>query len=358
MGIGIDDIDFIDDDLGQNDVNDTTTQDNNDQSQDEYSSENSTIDDGDSLEPLNSDSDSEDFISSLLKTVGIDDKSKIKFENEEGETEEIDWDSLDNNTKLNILNSSAKDTNTDLDDEEIQLINAVRQSQLSPAEYVQYIQQAGIQSYLQNNQANGYTFKVDELSDEELFVTDFIARTGVTEEEAFEALDRAKANEDLFNKQIGAIRSEYKKSEEEAIKYNELKMKEEAQAKFDQFAYGVENEIAGFTEFAGCDLNMDNEDMQELYDFITGFDAAGNSHVGKALNDTPTLVRMAWFALNGEQMIQDINEYYKKEIANVRKESFNKGLQAAKDKPNVIHKNIQTNSNKTKSPTFDDLDDF
>ena len=53
MGIGTDDIDFIDDDLGQNDVNDTTTQDNNDQSQDEYSSENSTIDDGDSLEPLN-----------------------------------------------------------------------------------------------------------------------------------------------------------------------------------------------------------------------------------------------------------------------------------------------------------------
>ena len=30
MGIGTDDIDFIDDDLGQNDVNDTTTQDNND----------------------------------------------------------------------------------------------------------------------------------------------------------------------------------------------------------------------------------------------------------------------------------------------------------------------------------------
>lgn len=47
---------------------------------------------------------------------------------------------------------------------------------------------------------DGYTFKVNELSDDELFVTDFMTRTGVTEEEAFEALDRAKANETLFKK--------------------------------------------------------------------------------------------------------------------------------------------------------------
>ena len=53
-------------------------------------------------------------------------------------------------------------------------------------------------------------------------------------------------------------------------------------------------------------------------------------------------------------MIEDINEYYKKEIANVRKESYNKGLQKSKEKPSVYHKNIQP----TKSSTFDDLDDF
>ena len=358
MEIGIDDIDFIEDDLGPTNVNDTTTQDNDDQIPDDGIQDGQPSVGENHEEPSNWESNTDDFITSLLRTRGIEDKSKIKFENEEGDTEEVDWDSLDDETKLNILNSSVGDTNNDLDDAEMQLINSVRRSQLTPGEYIQYIQQEGISRYLQNNQMNGYIFKVDELSNDELFVTDFITRTGVTEEEAFEALDRAKANEALFEKQMGAIRSEYQKSEEETIRYNELKRQEEAQAQFDQFAEGVRYHIADFTEFAGCDLNMNNEDMQELYDFITGFDAAGNSYFGKALNDPSTLVKMAWFALNGEQMIQDINEYYKKEIASVRKESYNKGLQAAKDKPNVVHKNIQTNSNKTKPQIFDDLDDF
>lgn len=350
MEIGNDDIDFIDDDLNVEDVDNSTSQDTDYQIQND---DNQDINNEDTQEE-SSNPESDDFITSLLKSRGIEDRSKIKFENEEGETEEFDWDSLDNDTKLNILNSSVRSPNNDLDDEEMQLINAVRQSQLTPSEYIQYIQQEGVNHYLQNNQVE--TFKVDELSDDELFIADFITRTGVTEEEALEALDRAKANETLFKKQIGAIRSEYQKSEEETIKYNELRRQEEAQAQFDQFAEGVRDQIADFTEFAGCDLNMDNEDMQELYDFITGFDAAGNSYFGKALNDPYTLVRMAWFALNGEKMIQDINEYYKKEISNVRKESYNKGLQKAKDKPDIVHKNIQTNT--TKSPIFDDLDDF
>lgn len=351
MEIGIDDIDFIEDDLSPSNVNDTTTQDINPQSTDANAENDTSIDSIHDVDTSSPDDDSEDFITSLLKTRGIEDKSKIKFENEEGETEEVDWESLDNKTKLNILNSSAGD-DTDLDDSEIQLINAVRRSQLTPAEYIQYIQQDSINRYLQNNQIS--TYKVDELNDDELYIADLLARTGVTEEEALESLQRAKANEASFKKQIGAIRAEYQKSEEEAIKYNEFQQQEAAQVQFNQFAEGIRDQIVDFNEFAGCDLNMDNEDKQELYEFITGFDAAGNSHFGKALNDPALLVRMAWFALNGEQMIQDINDYYKKEISNVRKQSYNKGLQDSKDKPNVVHKNINPKSQNV----FDDLDDF
>lgn len=356
MDIGNDDIDFIEDDLGPVNGDDTTTQDNDDQIINDDHLDDTTIDDDTHTEPSNQEPNDDDFITSLLKARGIEDRTKIKFENEEGETEEVNWDSLDDETKLNILNSSVGDNNTDLDDAEIQLINAIRQSQLSPAEYIQYMQQEGVAAYVLNNQSEGYSFKVNELSDDELFVTDFMSRTGVTEEEAFQALDIQKANETIFKKQMEALRTEYQKSEEETIRYNELRRQQEAQAQFYQFAEGVRDQISDFTEFAGCDLNMDNEDMQELYDFITGFDAAGNSYFGKALNDPSTLVRMAWFALNGEKMIQDINEYYKKEIASVRKESYNKGLQASKDKTTVVHK--QPNNKQPKSPIFDDLDDF
>jgi hypothetical protein len=39
--------------------------------------------------------------------------------------------------------------------------------------------------------------------------------------------------------------------------------------------------------------------MQELYEFITGYDAAGNNYFAKALTDPKTLVQTAWLALNG-----------------------------------------------------------
>jgi len=135
----------------------------------------------------------------LLQLKGIDDRSKIKFENEEGSIEEVDWNTLSNEDKVNILKSD--DQNNDLDDSEIQLINSIRNSGMSPAEYLQYVTNDGINHYIQNNQSNGYQFTVDQYSDEDLFKADFISRMGdVTEEEAQEALEKAQSNETLFKK--------------------------------------------------------------------------------------------------------------------------------------------------------------
>ena len=51
----------------------------------------------------NNQQEEEDLIDSLLKSRGIEDKSKIKFEGEEGDIEEVNWDSLSNDDKLNII---------------------------------------------------------------------------------------------------------------------------------------------------------------------------------------------------------------------------------------------------------------
>ncbi len=95
--------------------------------------------------------------------------------------------------------------------------------------------------------------------------------------------------------------------------------------------------------------------MQELYDFIMGQDAAGNNYLAKALSDPHVLVKTAWLALNGDQMVSDITKYFQKEIANVRKESYKKGVEDTQKKMNnnVVFKN-------TSSTKIDDdiLDDF
>lgn len=357
MNEGIDEFDEFDDEYGQLNVNDTVTPDDQ-----ILKSEDDPIDD--TIQDSNDDSDdnldnldNEGLILSLLKSKGIEDISKIKFENDEGEIDEVDWNSLSSKDKLNILNSSLEEK-SELDASEMELINAIRNSQLTPAEYVQYLQRVSVENYIQNTSNEMQTYSVDQYSDDELYVMDLINRTNdITQEEAEEALERAKSNEALFKKQIGAIRNEYKKAEEESLQYAKLKQEQEAQEQFNQFAESIENSIINFKEFSGCELNMSNEDMQDLYSFITGTDNAGNNWFSKALNDSDSIVQMAWFLLNGEKMIQDINEYYQREITNVRKESYNKGLKdaAKKDTTTVAYK---PKGKSKSSQEFDDLDDF
>ena len=308
------------------------------------------------LEQEDSSQKSTDFIDEFLKQKGIEDKTKIKFEDEDGTIQEYNWDTLDNQEKLNILNTDNEDSNTDLDDTEIELLNAIRSSGLTPQEYLQKIQNDSVNNYIQNSEAQQYHYEVDQLSDDELFIYDFISRMGdVTEEEAQEALANAKANESLFAKQIGAIRKEYKEAEDESIRQAQMEEEAQAQERYDQFANQIAEQVDNLSDFSGYDLNMDDEDKEMLYDFIVGVDGAGNNYFAKALSDPKILVRTAWLALNGEQMIHDITEYFQKEISSVRKESYDKGKADAqkKDKPDVVYKNKPVG---THNDVYDDLD--
>ena len=207
-----DDIDFIDELDDEQQSNEQKQDPEPDNHQDLENSELKGSDNTDTTDPEEVKED--DFLTSLLKSRGIEDKSKIKFETEEGDVEEVDWDSLSNEDKLNILSSSESSPENGLDESEIQLINAIRNSGMSPSEYLQFIGNGEVERYIQNSQEPQY--EIDAYSDDELFLMDFMSRMGeVTEDEATEALERAKANEGLFKKQIEAIRNEYKQAEQE-----------------------------------------------------------------------------------------------------------------------------------------------
>ena len=365
MAIGINDLDFDEDEYGNEQVNDTTTQDTDLQNPVDSESAQTLESEDTTNVDQNIELDDRGIISEFLKSRGIEDISKIKYEDEDGQEEEIDWDTLGSSEKLNILNQLNSGSDNDLDDSELQLINAIRGSKMSPAEYLNYIAQRGADQYAQNLQANTQVYEIDQYSDEDLFVTDLITRMGrenITDDEAREALDRAKANEELFKKQADAIRNEYKKMEDENRQY-ELYLEEQSrQEQYNQFAGSIRDQILDFNEFQGFDLNMDQDDKEELYDFITGFDEAGNSILGKAMNDPKILVKMAWFALHGEQMLDDISDYVKQQVTKVRKDSYNKGVEDArtgkvKDK---IKKSVTTYKPKSNQNigqiSIDDLD--
>lgn len=147
MAIGINDLDFDDDEYGLESMNDTTTQDIDPYEPPTPEPPSAPDPDGTTDPDPIPELDGRGIISEFLKSRGIEDISKIKYEGEDGEEEEIDWDTLDSSEKLSILNQLNSGPETDLDDSELQLINAIRSSRMSPSEYLNYITQRGVDQY-------------------------------------------------------------------------------------------------------------------------------------------------------------------------------------------------------------------
>lgn len=295
-----------------------------------------TIDDEPSSESEFQESQLNDpeFIDSVLNRLGISDKNQIKFEDESGPTTKR-WDELDTETKIGILTNQEEPENG-LDDEEIRLINEIRMSKMSPNEYRNYIIQQGIGQYLNTTSTNiDYKphYQVDDIEDDVLYIADILAKVGeenVTNEELEEMLANAKTNPTLFQKQVQAIRQSYKNEEDSQRNAENVYQQEQRIGRYNQFAESVENSIRNFTNISGMDLDMSEDEMEELYDFIVGFDKAGASTFGKVLNNPYYLVKMGWFALHGDQMLADLNDSFNVELQRQKEISYKKGLEDGK----------------------------
>ena len=296
----------------------------------------------------------EDF----LKTRGIDDPSKIRFEDENGNIEERDWNTLSREEQFNILNTplsseSEQEVNytEGLTDEEIDLVNQIRQSNLTPSEYMQQ---------LQGQQVVEPQYKIDDLSDDEIYLLDLEDRVGeLSDDEAAQALAIAKQNEQLFTKQVEGIRKEYKEREEDQAKMEEAQREQEQEEIYNQFSSSVINAIRDFDNIGSFDLNFDDNDRNTLAQFMLDRDEAGNNYLWQALQEPETLVKAAWFILNGEEAFESISDYFTSQMKQISENQYKKGFEDGKkgnnsSKPTVI---INTN-NKTNHRSYNSIEDL
>lgn len=298
-----------------------------------------------------------DLIGSLLLRQGISDPSKIKFEGEDGIIKERDWDDLSYNEQLNILTGdNSSNPETDLDDAEIDLINAIRSSKMTPTEYMDVVRNQAINSYAEQSPIQQASYSVDDYTDDELFMYDMQARMpDMTDEELMEALETAKQNETLYQKQVNGIRNEYKQLESNKIQQEQMIANQQYQEQYNQYQNAIINAIDMQSDIANT-FELEDEDKQLLAYAILGQDQAGISNLGKALNDPQTLVKMMWFALKGDDAIDSMNEYYKDQISKARQSGYQKGLQDAMN-GNTGSRVVQKQKLQTKKyKTIDDLD--
>lgn len=357
MAMDLDDLDVLDDDdFGQEPVQTESTEQTSYQIQNDSTESDDEFNDDDETKDFN---ENDTAIERYLRTKGISDSNKIKFENEDGEIEELNWSSLSEDEKFNILNTGTDNPELDLDDTEIDLINRIRLSNMSVSDYLQSVHQQGMsQAYREyaQRQKDEYTYTIDDLSDEELYVLDLQARIeDISDDEIEEALDRAKSNETLFAKEVAGLREDYKRLEDERNLREQAVAEQQYKEQFAQFSNSIINGINSFSNIGSLDIDLSDDDKNTLYTFITGTDNTGVNYFARALSDPETAVKTAWFAIHGEDVINSIEDYYKQQIAQVAKYNYEKGLNERKQQKVVVSKKGQQKQNKM-IKSIDDLD--
>ena len=301
-------------------------------------------------------------IERFLTDHGVDPRS-IKFETEEGE-ETSDFNDLSSDDQYQILNSLSEDE-IDLDDSEIGLLNFMRTNNWSVQDYNNYIAQQAIQRYSQEQTEPEQTYQIDDLSDEELFLVDLKSKIpDLTEEEAMEELDRSQQNQDLFNKKVQSLRKDYKDKEDLYKKQQEEEKQNQQKAAYEQYSKTIADAInrATVMDLGDLDLELQNQDKQEIYNYLVGYDQQGNRLINNTLADPDQLVRMAWLNIKGSEVFKELTSYYKKKISDVAKTNYQKGYEDAKggrsynQAKSVVKKRRQTKQSGELS--INDIDDF
>lgn len=294
--------------------------------------------------PSQQQEDTSDLTTEVLKIIGINDPQKIKFVDDTGAIVERSWDSLDREEQLNILVQKEQEPEQGaLDDSEAELIKTIRESGM------------GVQEYLNSLQPEppAKEYQVESLTDEDLYALDLIEKIGsdnITDEEIVQAVEQAKQNEDLFKKTVEGLRKEYIRLQED--KEAQLAYQQEAkrEEEYQKFATSIQNEIKGLSSFAGKDLELSDDDIEDLSAFILDLDESGMSAFGKAMNDPALFTRAAFWILNEDKIVEELTKQIQA--------SYTRGYEMARKDLQGSKLVFSPTSKKTTTDDFIDDDDW
>lgn len=234
-----------------------------------------------------------DVLTTFLSQYGIE-NGKITYENDNGDTEEVNFNELDSAEQLNILKEL---TTPNLADHEIETINFLRKNNVTLQDVVEYYSQVAVQNYIKENGPAPREYSIDEYSDEELYFADLKAKyPDMSDEEIQSDVDAAKENEELFKKKADAIRKQYKAKEDEKAQA----IKQQQQDQYTAFDNSIKQSITNFNEVSldykdskADAIVIDDNMKNDIYNYLMRVDENGKSQFAKDLEDTNKWVNFA-----------------------------------------------------------------
>lgn len=281
------------------------------------------------------------FIESYLKEFGIEDPSKIQMQNDNGEIEEVDFNSLSEDEKLNIFKELADPGYTDY---EKNVIDYLRRNNATLDDVIDYYRQKAVEEYLSEHPEDVHqrTYSIDEYTDDEIYLSDLKNKyPDFTDEELIAKLDSAKLNSELFDKEVNAIRDSLKNLEEEQLRQQE---EQEAQS-YQELQNNLQQALSGFTQIEldpedtdkdALLLEVTDDDRAIMMRYLLERDKDGKSQLVKDLEDPNALIELAYYRTRERDNLTGLTRYWKNELANERKEKakLQKELEKYKNKGN------------------------
>ena len=305
--------------------------------------------------------DSEDFLHNFLKEKGIEDPSKLQWEDENGEIIDVDFDSLSDEDKLNVLNSLS---DPGLSQHEIDVVNYLRQNGVTFNQVIDYFSKKAVDDYIAQNPDSVPTkiYTIDDYTDEELYLADLKSKyPDFTDEELTSKLNSAKSNEELFKKEVNALRTEYKNEEDAQVEAQ----KQKEQQDYDNLVNNLQNILGNFNEVVldSTDpesdvLEIEDSDKEQVLAYLLNQDTDGKSQLVKDLENPTTLIELAWLRTQGRALIDNSTRYWKDLLKQERKEKakLEKELESYRTRESqsvVVPKPPKSNnSNEKDIPTF------
>lgn len=302
-----------------------------------------------------------DFLHDFLKEKGIEDPSKLQWEDENGEITDVDFDSLSDEDKLNVLNSLS---NPGLSQHEIDVVNYLRQNGVTFNQVIDYFSKKAVDDYIAQNPDSVPTkiYTIDDYTDEELYLADLKSKyPDFTDEELTSKLNSAKSNEELFKKEVNALRTEYKNEEDAQVEAQ----KQKEQQDYDNLVSNLQNILGNFNEVVldSTDpesdvLEIEDSDKEQVLAYLLNQDTDGKSQLVKDLENPTTLIELAWLRTQGRALIDNSTRYWKDLLKQERKEKakLEKELESYRTRESqsvVVPKPPKSNnSNEKDIPTF------
>lgn len=255
------------------------------------------------------------IVEDLLKQKGIGDSTKVLYENDKGEVEEVDFYSLPYEDQINILSNTEED-NSGLTEDDLYYIQQARENNISLTELIKYYQDQSIEEYNKSQQAS---YAVADYSDEELYVLDMKAKLGdsITDEEILTQLEKELEIPEIFKKKVDKLREEYIQLEENERLLANDKLKQEKDTSFKQLGDQI-SALVDIVEDVGG-VTLEDTDKNDILKFMLERDVNGITEYQKQMNDPENMFLAAWAILKAEDTFDVLKGHYEELLKDSKK---------------------------------------